>query len=350
MSVKLKELAAEIEAEVVGDPEIVIHSAATLEEARPGQVSFLANPKYIKALETTQASAVVVSSGVKFDSRPLLRSKNPYYSFTKAVVLLHGYRKHPLNCIHPSAHIEPTATIGEGTIVYPGAYIGPRTRIGRDCVIHPNVVIYEDVIIGDRVTINACACIGQDGFGYAPHKGINHKIPQIGTVVIEDDVEIGACTTIDRGALTNTVVGKGSKLSNLIALGHGATVGEHALIVALVGIAGSVKIGHHVTMAGQVGVAGHLKIGNNVTIGAQSGIMEDLPDQGTYIGAPAMPALQARRVYSIFTQLPELVNRIKQLEQKVEELSATDEPPTEPPAETTGCDGELASENQAGGA
>ncbi len=325
MSLTLAELAAELGAELVGDGTVVITSAATLDEARPGQISFLANPKYVSQLETTRASAVVVSSGVKKAAGNLLKAKDPYYTFTCAVVRLHGYRKHLMTGIHPSAHIEPTATIGEGTIIYPGVYVGPRTRIGRDCVLHPNVVIYEDVIIGDRVILNACACIGQDGFGFATHRGLQHKIPQIGTVIIEDDVEVGACTTIDRGALTNTVIGKGSKLSNLIAFGHGATLGEHSLIVGQVGIAGSTKIGHHVTLAGQVGVAGHLKIGNNVTVAAQSGIMEDLPDQGIYIGAPAMPALQARRVYSIFTQLPELLNRIKQLEQKVEELSTDDE-------------------------
>lgn len=321
MSLTLKELARRIGAEVVGDPSVVIESANTLEDAGAGQISFLANPKYVKQLDTTRAAAVVVAAAVRGGHTNLLRCKDPYYGFTQVVVALHGYRKHPIAGIHPATHIDPTATIGDGTIVYPGVYVGPRTRIGRDCVLHPNVVIYEDVVIGDRVVINACACIGQDGFGFATSGGVQHKIPQIATVVIEDDVEIGACTCIDRGALANTVIGKGSKLSNLIAFGHGSTLGEHSLMVAQTGIAGSVKIGHHVTMAGQVGVAGHLHIGNNVTIAAQSGIMEDLPEQGVYIGAPAMPALQARRVYSIFTQLPDLLARIKLLEQKVEELS-----------------------------
>ncbi|HWE01369.1 MAG TPA: UDP-3-O-(3-hydroxymyristoyl)glucosamine N-acyltransferase [Tepidisphaeraceae bacterium] len=340
MSLTLKELASEIEAELVGDPDLIINSCSTLEDAGPGQVSFLANPKYFKQLESTRASAIVVSTGVRGGANvALLKTKDPYYAFTRAVVRLHGYRKHTLQGIHPDTHIDSTATVGPRTIIYPGVYIGPRTRVGSDCIIHPNVVIYEDCVIGDRVILNACACIGQDGFGFATHKGIQHKIPQIGRVVIEDDVEVGACTTIDRGALADTVIGKGSKLSNLIAFGHGSTLGEHSLIVGQVGIAGSVKIGHHVTLAGQVGVAGHLKIGNNVTVAAQSGIMEDLPDQGIYIGAPAMPALQARRVYSIFTQLPELMSRIKELEQKVEELSAEDgagEEEPRQPGETSG--------------
>ena len=232
----------------------IIHSANTLEDAGPGQISFLANPKYIKQLETNRASAVVVSLHAKTTTTvALLKAKDPYYAFTKAVVKLHGYRRHPIKGIHPSAYIDPTATIGENTIVYPGVYVGPGTKVGRDCILHPNVVIYEDVVIGDRVIINACACIGQDGFGFATHGGVQHKIPQTATVIIEDDCEIGACTCIDRGALANTVIGKGSKLSNLIAFGHGSTLGEHSLIVGQVGIAGSVKIGHHVTMAGQVG-------------------------------------------------------------------------------------------------
>lgn len=324
MAVSLKSLAQQVRAELIGDGDIEIHSVNTLEEAKPGQISFLANPKYVKQLETTQASAVIVASSVKFDRLPLLKSKEPYYAFTQAVVALHGYRKHPFQGIHADAHIDPSATIGEGTIIYPGVFIGPRVKIGRDCVLHPNVVVYEDCVIGDRVLIHANSVIGSDGFGFATVQGIHHKIPQVGKVVLEDDVEIGACSTLDRAALGSTVIGKGSKVGNLNAIGHNVRIGEHALIIAQVGIAGSVRIGHHCTMAGQVGVAGHLKIGNNVTLGAQTGVIEDLPDQSTYIGAPAMPAQQARRVYSLFTQLPDLLSRIKQLEQKVEELSTPD--------------------------
>ena len=327
MAVTLAELAAEIGAELTGDGALPVDSCNTLEDARPGQVSFLANPRYVGQLDETKASAVIVSLGLKTEaSVALLRSKDPYFAFTRAVVKLHGYRKHPHVGIHPAAHVEPTATVGEGTVIYPGVYVGHRVRIGRDCVLHPNVVIYEDTVLGDRVIIHANSSIGQDGFGYATHKGVHHKIPQTGIVILEDDVEIGANATVDRAALGATVIGRGTKTSNLITVGHNTKIGEHSLIVALVGIAGSVRIGHHVTIAGQVGIAGHLKIGNNVTLGAQSGVMEDIPDQSTYIGAPAMPAQQARRVYSLFTQLPDLAARVKQLEQKVEELSGPDAP------------------------
>jgi len=322
---KLNELAKWIGAEVVGDGSIEVNAANTLESATGGQLSFLANPKYLKQLETTQASAVVAGLNVTSDRVALLRAKDPYYSFMQAVVILHGHRKHPHRGVHPTAYVDPTATVGEGTVVYPGCYVGPEVKIGRDCILYPNVVVYEKCILGDRVTIHAGTVIGEDGFGYATHGGEHHKIPQVGNVIIEDDVEIGANCAIDRGTLGSTIIGKGTKTSNLIAIGHNTTVGPHGLLVAQVGIAGSVTIGHHVTIAGQVGVAGHIKLGDNVTIAAQSGVINDIPDQSTVMGAPAMPASQGRRVYTIFTQLPELVERIKRLEQALDELSSTGE-------------------------
>jgi UDP-3-O-[3-hydroxymyristoyl] glucosamine N-acyltransferase len=322
---RLDELAGRIDAQVVGDGSISIASVNTLEDARPGQVSFLANRRYAHQIETTRASAVIVGGGVTSDRVALLKTTDPYYAFSRAVVALHGYRKHPHEAIHPATHVHQTAEIGEGTTVYPGACIGPKVRIGRDCTIYPNVVMYDHVTIGDRVTVHAGAVIGVDGFGYATHKGEHHKIPQIGNVLIEDDVEIGANTVIERAALGTTVIGKGTKIDQLVVIGHGTRIGPHGMIVAQVGIAGSVTIGPHVTMAGQVGVAGHLKIGDNVTIAAQAGVMSDIPDQTIMMGTPAMANVRARRVYSIFTQLPELVDRLKKLEQQVGELAAGDE-------------------------
>jgi UDP-3-O-[3-hydroxymyristoyl] glucosamine N-acyltransferase len=330
----LGELAAAIGAELVspGDGSVIIHSAATLEDAGPGQVSFLSNPKYAGQLETTRAAAVVLAPSTRSPENPgnpglaLLKARDPYYAFMQAVVKLYGYRKHPHQGIHPSAHVDPTATIGPGTVIYPGAYVGPRVKVGCDCILYPNAVIYDECVLGDRVIIHSGAVIGADGFGFSTHKNADgvlthYKIPQVGIVRIEDDVEISANCAIDRAALGETVIGNGTKIDDLVAIGHGAKIGPHGLVVAQVGIAGSAVLGHHVTLAGQVGVAGHLKIGDFVTVGAQAGIMADVPDKSTLIGSPAMPALRARRVYSIFTQLPEVLDRIKQLEQKVEELS-----------------------------
>jgi UDP-3-O-[3-hydroxymyristoyl] glucosamine N-acyltransferase len=322
---KLKELSDAIEAELIGDAEAAVHSASTLEDAGPGQVSFLSNPKYEKQLESTQATAVIVSPTITADRVTLLRAKDPYYAFARAIELLHGHRKHPHAGVSPAAHVDPTATIGENTIVYPGVYVGPHARIGRDCILYPNAVVYDYCVIGDRVIIHANATIGSDGYGFATHNGVHHKIPQVGYVILEDDVEIGPNTAVDRAALGSTVIGAGSKLGGLITIGHNVKLGPHALIVAQCGISGSVSIGHHATMAGQVGIAGHLKIGDNVTVGAQAGIINNVPDQSTLLGSPAMPISQARRVAVVFVQLPELSQRVKHLEQLVEELG-TKEP------------------------
>jgi UDP-3-O-[3-hydroxymyristoyl] glucosamine N-acyltransferase len=325
----LKELAERIGAEFVGDPALVIHSANTLDDAQAGQLSFLANQKYAPQLETTRASAVVVAPAVTNSRVALLKAKDPYFAFMQAVVALHGYRKHPHQGIHPKAHVDPTATVGENTILYPGVYVGPRAKVGRDCVLYPNVVVYDDCVVGDRVTIHACTSIGHDGFGYATQDGVHHKIPQAGNAVVEDDCEIGANCSVDRATLGSTVIGRGTKFSNGVAIGHGSKVGPHCLFVAQVGIAGSVNVGHHVTMAGQVGVAGHLKIGDNVTIGAKAGIAADVPDQTTMAGAPAMPVSRTRRVWAVTAQLPELLERVRQLESKVEELGTSDQAPPE---------------------
>jgi UDP-3-O-[3-hydroxymyristoyl] glucosamine N-acyltransferase len=315
---KLQDLAREIEAELTGDGSIDVTSAATLEDAQPGQLSFLSNPKYASQLSTTKASAVVVAPNVKADGVALLKAKDPYYAFRQAVVRLHGFRKHPFTGVHPKAHVDPAATVGEGTLVYPGVFIGPRAKIGRDCILYANVVVYDDCVLGDRVTLHSGTVVGQDGFGYATVQGVHHKIPQTGNVIIEDDVEIGANCAIDRATLGSTVIGMGTKMGNLMDIGHGSKIGPYCLFVGQVGVAGSVTIGHHVVMAGQVGIAGHLKIGDLVTIGAQAGVIADIPEKSTVVGAPAMPAQQARRVYSIFTQLPELVERVKELEKKAE--------------------------------
>lgn len=325
MAVTLKELADAIGAELAGEPSLSITGVSTLEDAGPGQVTFLANPKYLKQLEATRAAAVIVAPSVSANHVALLKAKDPYYAFALAVQRIHGARKHPFAGVHPRATVDPTATIGEGTVVYPGAYVGPRAKVGRDCVLHPNVVIYEECVVGDRVIIHANTAIGPDGFGYATNAGLHHKIPQIGNVVIEDDVEIGANCSIDRAALGSTVIGKGSKLNDLIAIGHNTKMGPHCMIVSQVGIAGSATIGHHVTLAGQVGVAGHIEVGDHVTVGAQAGVTNSVPEQSVLLGSPAMPIRQARRVAAVFVQLPELQDRVKKLEQSVEELGKDDQ-------------------------
>lgn len=324
VALKLGQLAKDIGAELVGDPEVEVSSVQALEDAGPGQVSFLSNPKYQKLVETTRASAVILSPGVEVEhpSAALLKSKDPYFAFRQAVVALHGYRKHPHDGVHPKAHVDPTASVGEGTVIYPGAYVGPRAKIGRECILYPNAVVYDDCVLGDRVILHAGAVIGQDGFGYATLKGEHHKIPQAGNVVLEDDVEVGANVAIQRATMGSTVIGRGTKLSDLISVGHGTRIGAHGLIVSLCGIAGSTKIGHHFIMGSQSGVAGHLNVGDNVILAAQSGIANDVPDQVQLYGAPATPAPHGRRAAMLRAQLPEIVDRLREIEQKIEELAA----------------------------
>ena len=317
----LTQLAERIGAELVGDGSASVSGVATLEDAAAGQLSFLANPSYASQLQTTQATAVIVGPKVKCDRLILLKTADPYFSFAQAVIALHGHRRHPHEKVHSQAFVDPTATIGEGSVLYPGVYVGPRTTVGRNCILYPNVVLYDDCRIGDRVIVHSGASIGHDGFGFATSAGKHHKIPQVGNVVIEDDVEIGANCVISRAAMGSTVISAGTKIDSLVSIGHGVKIGEHGLLVSQAGVAGSTVIGHHVTFGGQVGVAGHLKIGNHVTVAAQGGVTKDVEDEAVLIGAPAMPYGHGKRVYVIFTKLPELLQRIEDLEQKAADLA-----------------------------
>ncbi len=337
----LQELAQRTGGRVVGDGATVINSAATLEQARPGQITFLNNQKYLPLLKTTRASAVIVGEEME-SAPPLLVSADPYYAFMQVVVFLHGHRPHadvgvsPLASIapnarigensnvHPFATISENATIGRNCHLYPGVFIGPGGRIGDDCIMYPNVVIYDGCVVGSRVIIHANSSIGQDGYGFATNSGRHHKIPQIGRAVIEDDVEIGAGCAIERGTLDDTVVGQGSKIGDTVTIGHGTKIGPHCLLVPQVGIAGSVTLGHHCILGGQVGVVGHVKVGNLVKIGAQAGVINDVADNATIIGSPAISADKARRAYSLIEHLPEMRKKIRALEKRLDNLDASE--------------------------
>ena len=324
---RLDELARQIDATVSGDGSIEITEVGPLEDASAGSVSFLANARYQKQLETTNASAVITAPNVESTRVALLKTKDPYFAFARAIVLLRGHRKHPFKGVHPKANVDPTATLGEGTVVYPGASIGARVKVGRDCIIYPNVSIYEECVVGDRVIVHSNTTIGVDGFGYAFSGGVHHKIPQIGNVIIEDGVEIGANCTIARAALASTIIGAGTKIDAQVMIAHNCKIGKGCIIVAQVGLAGSVTLGDYVTLAGQVGVAGHLKIGDKATIAAKTGVMTDIEPGATMMGVPAMEAKEARRVYAAFMKLPELVHRVREIEQQLEDLDESGDTP-----------------------
>ena len=338
--ITLGALAAELAGELTGPPERTIRGANALADAQPDEVAFLANARYERFMAQTKAGAVIVARDYRGPGESLIRCEDPYFAFREAMVLLYGFRRHPFGGVdaaarvHPTARLEenvavaqfvtvgPEARVGSGSVLYPGVFVGAGCRIGRDCVLYPNVVLYDGTILGDRVTIHACTVIGEDGFGYATHDGRHEKIPQAGWVEIGDDVEIGSCCAIDRATMGATVIGAGTKFSNLVAIGHGTRVGRHCLFVAQAGVAGSTCIGDYCAFAGQSGVVGHISIGSRVRVGAKSGVVNDVPEGQEILGQPAMPLARARRVYAMLNQLPGLRQQVRRLSAELDALKA----------------------------
>lgn len=317
----------------------VVSAVHTLEQAGPGELTFLSNPKYQAQLSDTRAAAVVLREDVPLPAgMSAIRTNDPYAAVTAAIVTLHGHRVHPKWGVSASADIHATAkvgvdaniapgvtiaadvVIGDRCTIYPGAYVGDRARIGHDCILYPNVVIYDDCELGNRVTVHAGSVVGEDGLGYAPVGKKWIKIPQVGRAVLGDDVEIGANCTIDRATLGRTEIGAGTKFGNVVVIGHGTKVGADCLFVGLVGLAGSVTVGQHVTLAGQVGAAGHLTIGDNVRAGGQAGISGNIEANTEVLGSPAVPIDEAKRSMMSVLKLPKWIDRIKSLEKEVGEL------------------------------
>jgi UDP-3-O-[3-hydroxymyristoyl] glucosamine N-acyltransferase len=325
---KIKDLAEKLGAlktEFLSREDEITH-IATIQDAHKGAISFIANSSYEKFLPTTKATAVIVSENLilpeasEGGSFPILiRVKDPYASFAKALEMfnprktLQDHSVHPSAVISSTAHIDPSATIMAHTL------IGEDVTVGADCVIHPNVTIYDGTLIGDRVVIGAGTVIGYDGFGYAPMAdGSYSKVPQIGNVIIEDDVEIGANCTIDRATISHTIIRRGVKLDNLIHIAHNVEIGENTVIAAQTGISGSTKIGKHNMIAGQVGMIGHIETADNVVIIAQSGVSKSITKSGTYFGSPAKEHRMALKMEGALRTLPELIERVRSIEQKIE--------------------------------
>ncbi len=332
----LQEIADHVGGTLIGDGSIIIESASTLDSAGDGQITFLSNPKYTPQVKTTNAAAVLVAEQVETNACQII-AEDPYYAFMQTVVLLHGHRQHPNTGVSPKASIADSAKIGDNcniaqfaTIsdnavigdncqIYPGVFVGPNARLGSDCVHYPNAVIYDGCQLGDRVIVQSNASVGQDGFGFATHKGAHHKIPQIGIVVLEDDTEIGAGAAIERGTLEDTIIGKGSKIGDSVVIGHGAKIGAHCLLVPQVGIAGTAQLGQYCVLGGQAAVVGHIKVGNMVKVGGQAAVINDVPDGMTIVGSPAIDANKAKRAYALIETLPDMRKKIKQLEKKLKQ-------------------------------
>ena len=340
MKKTLKEIAAFVDGVVVGDDSVVITGVAGIKEACEGDITFLANPKYFPLIDKTRASAIVASAELEKSSKPIIRVENPSLAFAKIVASLAPTEvTHPKG-VHPSAVlgknvslgknaaigayavIEDEVSIGDNTIIYAGCFVGHHTRIGNNTLIYPNVSIRERISIGNGVIIHSGTVIGSDGFGFVTIKGQHHKIPQIGTVEIGDDVEIGANVTIDRARFDKTIIGRGTKIDNLVQIAHNVVVGENSLIVPQVGISGSTIIGNNVTLAGQVGIVGHISIGDNAIVMAQAGVSKSIPAGTMAWGYPAKPVEVAKRVNASVQNLPRLYRAVVELKKKIEELES----------------------------
>ncbi len=334
MSYTAAEVAKYVHGEVHGDPLTPLTGFAPANAARKGDLTFAETESYLAAAEASAASAILVSGEVKSDKKTLIRVKNARVAFARALPLffpepVFDAGIHPTAVVAKSAAVDPAAHVGPHCVVGERVRIGARAvlqggdNIGADCSIgedarlFSNVTLYDRTQVGARVRIHAGSVIGSDGFGYVLDAGAHRKVPQIGNVIIHDDVEIGSNVSIDRGALGSTVIGKGTKIDNLVQIAHNVIIGEHSILCGQVGISGSTQIGNYTVLAGQVGLAGHIQIGNQVTIAAQSGVMHNIPDGEKWFGTPAQPDRAMKRQLLAAQQLPELLRRLKEVEKRL---------------------------------
>jgi UDP-3-O-[3-hydroxymyristoyl] glucosamine N-acyltransferase len=335
------EIAKLLGGEVIGDGQVKLNGFAPADRAQPGNLTFAENDNYFARADQSAAAAIIVDGEfASTHGKALVRVPNARIAFAKVLPLffpepIFEPGIDPTAIVPASAHVDPAAHIGPYCVLGAEVHIGPRSvlqggnfvgahcRLGEDVNIFPTVTLYPGTEIGNRVRIHSGSVIGSDGFGYVPDEGVHRKVPQIGNVSIRDDVEIGANVTIDRGALGPTVIGRGTKIDNLVQIAHNVTIGDNCLIISQAGIAGSSKLGNYVTLAGQVGIAGHLKIGNRVSVAAQSGVMNNIPDGEKWLWSPAQPERQSKRQMIALQQLPELLRRVHELEKRLEALGPT---------------------------
>jgi UDP-3-O-[3-hydroxymyristoyl] glucosamine N-acyltransferase len=328
------EIAKYLQGEVVGDGNAVLKSFAPADRAQPGDLTFAENEIFFARAEQSAATAIIADKRFSSAKKILIQVPNARVAFAKAVALFFPEQQFAAGIhstaviaataqIDSSAHIGPHCVVGERvkigarSVLQAGNFVGDDSRLGNDVNLFPNVTIYPRGQIGNYVRIHANSVVGSDGYGYVQDGGIHRKVPQIGHVIIGDDVEIGSNVSIDRGALGTTTIGKGTKIDNLVHIAHNVEIGEHCLLCAQVGIAGSAKIGNYVVMGGQVGIASHLKIGNMVTVASKSGVMHSIPDGEKWLGAPAQPDREMKRQYIAIQRLPDLLKRVAELEKEL---------------------------------
>lgn len=343
MEFSAKQIAQFVQGVIEGDENATVNTFAKIEDGKPGAISFLSNPKYTHYIYDTESSIVLVDKSVELEKptkATLIRVDNAYECVAKLLQLYESMKPKKtgidsLAFVSPSAkigenvyigafaYIGDNVVIGDGCQIYPNVVICENAKVGNDCLFYPNVTIYHDCHVGNRVTLHAGSVVGSDGFGFAPSENGYDKIPQIGIVTIEDDVEIGANTCIDRSTMGSTYVRKGVKLDNLVQIAHNTDIGANTVMSAQVGVAGSTKVGQWCMFGGQVGIAGHITIGNKVFLGAQSGVPSSLKDDQTLIGTPPMEKLPYFKSQAIFQRLPDLYKQIQKLQKEVDELKKT---------------------------
>lgn len=351
MAATVGELAQLIGGEVIGDRRVAVSAAKPISDADQGDITFALDEQYARQLGACRASAAIVARGTLKDTNgstkeltggnglALIVVDDPLSAFATVVGHLRAPQGAPAVGVHPQAQISPCARlgsdvtvyagafldddvlVGDRAVIYPGVYVGAGSRLGDDVVLHPNAVLYPGTLVGNRVVIHACSVIGSDGFGYRTGSGAPEKIPQMGHVEIGDDVEIGACTTIDRGTFGATTIGEGTKIDNLVQIAHNCRIGRRNMLVSQMGIAGSSTTGNNVVAAGQVGIVDHVKIGDGAVIGAQAGITKDVAAGACVVGSPATPVREQKRIVMSLGKLPEMRKQLRRLTQQVEELT-----------------------------
>lgn len=328
------QIAKQLQGEVFGDASAVLTGFAPADRARPGDLTFAENADYFIRAESSAASAIIVDGLFASEQKTIIRVANARVAFARAMGIFFPEATYPAG-VHPTAvigagaqvdataHIGPHCVVGENvqigarSVLKGGDHVGAGCKLGEDVILFPNVTLYPRTELGNRVRIHAGTVIGSDGFGYVPDAGAHRKVPQIGNVIIRDDVEIGANSSVDRGALGPTIIGKGTKIDNLVQIAHNVVIGDHCIVVGQAGIAGSTKLGDYVVLGGQVGLAGHLKVGSRATIAAKSGVMHDVPEGEKWLGAPAQPDRQTKRQMIAIQHLPDLIRRVSELERKL---------------------------------
>jgi len=333
----ISEIAAFMDGKVIGDGRILIGAVRGIDEAGPGEITFIANSQYEKKLQTTRASAVIVSRDTESPGKNLIQVDDPYVALGKLLTLLYPEEKEaPVisaqavieegaevassATVYPGVYVGRGARIASGVVLYPGVFIGREAVVGEDSILYPRVCVYRRCLIGKRVILHAGVVVGSDGFGFANPGQDNVKIPQIGIVQIDDDVEVGANTTIDRATLGRTWIQQGTKIDNLVQIAHNVVIGEKSIIVSQVGISGSTRLGKSVILGGQAGLVGHLEIGDFAMVGAQSGVHEDVPARTVVSGSPCMPHRTWLRAMSCVPRLPEIRHTLNDLLKRVANL------------------------------